>query len=330
MQISPEFAAPSEALLSAWTPAVEDAAVSLATFIERKFIPNHVERKTLAGRTHYQAILKHVLRPETVDRFFVPYVGVPKARLKALPDWPYLDDVRLCDITPDHVRRVTSSALAHGYSPQTVKHIRNVIGATISHAKREGMFSGDNPISKVELPPIVRRTSHNLSIAQAKMILGMMEYPEREIALMSFGTGMSISEICGLQWRRVNLTSRTLYSEGDFVAPRSILVKYQWSATGLADVSVNRVRRVEIPDPVFRLLLSLKRARKRAGPDCFVLASRSGNPICPASIRMSKLKPIGRRLGMPWLSWQVLKRAHDSLLRELRIQLNDELVISLR
>jgi integrase len=331
MEIGSEYAVKTGvSLSSACDPAAKDSTVCMATFIARKFIPDHVKFKTLAGRTHYQAILKHVLRPETVDRLFIPYAGMPKARLKAVPDWPYLDDVRLCDLTPDHVRRLTSSALAHGYSPQTVKHIKNVIGAIVSHAKRERIFEGENPISQVELPPIVRRASPNLSIAQAKSVLGMMEYPEREIALITFCTGMSISEICGLQWRRVNLSSRTLYSEGDLIPPRSISVRYQWSPTGLVDLSANRIRVLDIPDPLFRLLLSLRRGRKHPDPDHFILASDSGGPICPANIRMSKLKPIGRRLGMPWLSWQVLKRAHDGLLWELRIQLNNELAVCSR
>ena len=41
-------------------------------FVESKFIPEHVEHKTFAGKTHYQAILKHLLRPETVNRVFNP------------------------------------------------------------------------------------------------------------------------------------------------------------------------------------------------------------------------------------------------------------------
>jgi hypothetical protein len=98
----------------------------------------------------------------------------------------------------------------------------------------------------------------------------------------------------------------------------------------MVDLSANRIRVLDIPDPLFRLLLSLRRGRKHPDPDHFILASDSGGPICPANIRMSKLKPIGRRLGMPWLSWQVLKRTHDALLWELRIQLNRELAVCAR
>src|SRR5579863_5619958 len=133
------------------------AAVSFAEYVEQRFISNHVSFKADAGRMHYQAILKHVLTPEAVERMFARYRAASKSRLKTLPDWPYLDRVRLCDLKPDHVRHLTSAASARGYSPQTIKHIRNVIGKVIYHARKEGYYSGDNPVSEIKLPAILQR-----------------------------------------------------------------------------------------------------------------------------------------------------------------------------
>src|SRR3954451_12421174 len=45
---------------------IQNAAMTLRSFVETKFIPEHVQHKTIAGRTHYQAMLKHLIRPETV------------------------------------------------------------------------------------------------------------------------------------------------------------------------------------------------------------------------------------------------------------------------
>jgi integrase len=308
----------------------DDPTMCLAGFIEKKFIPEHVEHKSLSGRTHYHAILKHLIEPETVDRIFSPYVGIGKARLKALPDWPYLDHVRLCDLTPDHVRQIVASASAHGYSHQTLKHIRNVVSAIISHAKRERMFSGDSPVSDVELPPTHQKASHNLTLIQAKTMLKLMRYPEREIALITITTGMSISEICALQWKHVNLTGSTTYAEGKLIPPRSIIVRRQWNASGVVDANANRVRNVMVPEPLIGTLTRLRERQKVADANCFVIATEDGHPIRPAIVRMLRLKPIGRELQMPWLSWRVLKRAHDALLLELRIQLSNELVLSIR
>ncbi len=330
MQPESQLAEAKKAATFASYDTSEDTTLSLAEFIEKKFIPHHVELKSLAGRTHYQAILKHILRPETVERLFIPYAGTAKARLKAAPDWPYLDDIRLCDLNADHVRQLTASASAHGYSHQTVKHIRNVMSAIVSHARREHMFSGDNPISGVELPPMPHKESHNLTIVEAKAILGMMKYPEREIALITITIGLSISEICALQWKHVNLTGSTVYSDGKLIPPRSILVSRQWNAMGVVEASSNRVRQVAVPDPLIQALIRLRRRHGIADPNSFVIATRDGKPVRPSSVGTLRLKPIGRELEMPWLSWQVLKRAHDALLSELRVQLSDDLVLSTR
>lgn len=299
--------------------------MSLAVFIETKFIPNHVYSKSIAGRTHYQAMLKHVLKPETVDRLFTSLGGKPKARLKAVPDWPYLDNVRLCDVRPDHVRRLTSSAAGRGYSPQTVKHIRSVMSAVISHAKRERVFSGDNPISEVELPRMARREPHDLTIIQAKAILRLMRYPEREIALIMITTGMGISEICALQWKHLNLSAATVFTEGEFIPPRSIAVKKQLNASGVVDVIGSRARKILLPEPLIHSLTTLRQTQKITDPNWFVVGTRDGRPT---NVRMLQLKPIGQQLKMPWLSWQALKRAHEILLLELRVQLTDDLVLS--
>jgi len=296
-------------------------------FIERKFIPEHVEKKTASGRTHYQAILKHILRPETVERLFAPYVGIAKARLRAVPDWPYLDNVRLCDLTSDHARQLVSSASARGYSPQTVKHIRNVISAIIAHAKRERMFNGDNPITAVESPPITRKKSHDLTIEQAKTMLKLMHYPEREIALIMISTGMSASEICALQWKHINPTQTTICSDGQLIPPRSVSIRKTWCVDAVVDVNTLKRRDLGLPE---LLIIKLKRRRNITNPDDFVFTTPSGSPLRPANLKMSRLKPIGRELDMPWLSWQVLRRAHDALVSELIVKLTNDLVLNAR
>jgi integrase len=309
---------------------IEDSTMRLAAFIERRFIPHHVALKSYTGRAHYQAILKHILRPETADRLFAPYMRMTRPRLKSVPDWPYLDDVRLCDLNPDHVRKLLSSALAHGYSTQTIKHIRNVLGVIISHARREQMFNGNDLISEVDLPPMVRKESHDLTIAQTKTILKLMQYPEREIALITITTGISIWEICALQWKYLNLTWAAIRVDGELLPPRSIVVKKQWSSTGVADLPASRSRVIVLPDPLIQALIKLRRHLNITDPNEYLIAAQDGSMLRPANVRMLVLKPIGRTLDIPWLSWQVLKRAHNALLLELRNQLTGELIASTR
>jgi integrase len=318
------------ATVANYTADTDHAAISVVTFIENKFIPDHVRFKSAAGRTHYRAILNHILKPETVQTLFGEYPLKTKARLSAVPGWPYLDDLRLCDLNADHVRQLTASAIDHGYSAQTVKHIKNVLGTIISHAKKEHIFSGDNPVIEVKLPRLVHARPRDLTIDQAMAILQMLKYPDREIALISMTTGMGISEICALRWKDINLTPSTVYIDKERVPPRGIIFRRNWTGIDEGDLSRERLKSVVVPESLIRVLERLKRQRGDIDPNGFVVATPQGDPIEPQCARAQRLKPIGRRLQIPWLSWQVLKLAHGALLSELNARLADDLVHNAR
>jgi integrase len=289
------------------------------------FIPEHVARKGPAGRTHYRSILKYIVKPDSGDRIIKQFAAHTEAPQPGLPEWPYLGALDLRSIKAEDVRKLTSVALEYGYSPQTVKHIRNVLGAILSHAIERREFSGPNPVHCVVLPPVVPQIQ-NLSVAQVRSILGELRYPEREIALITIATGMSIAEICALQWKYVNLNARAAIIDGEVIPASCILVKYYWNAKGLVPQSSARVRRVQIPEALLTMLRQLKQQESVLHGDDFVLTSASGKPVSPANARDLILKPIGRRVRIPRLSWQMIKRSHGTLLGALRHQLCDDLV----
>jgi hypothetical protein len=301
--------------------------MSVAEFVGSKFIPEHIERKSLAGRRHYQSMLKHILRPDTVDQLFNESIA-RKSRLKAIPGWPYLDNVQLCELREQHVRDLTGAAFARGYSAQTVTHIRNVLGVIVVHAKRARLFADENPVTGVELPHICHKTRQDLTVAQAMAMLKMMRYPEREIALIAITTGISIQEICGLQWKHINLTKAAVDCDGDTIPAGSILIRQHWNPEGIVELHFSRIRLTKIPEPLSVILLRLKQEALSPDPNAFVLSTPAGAPIRPTSLRVTRLNVIGRKIAVPWLSWQVVKRAHGAMLSELRMQLNNDLVSS--
>ncbi len=126
----------------------------------------------------------------------------------------------------------------------------------------------------------------------------------------------------------MNLAATPVDCDGRTILPGHIFVTQHWNPEGIVSLAANRTRLVEVSRPLARVLQNLKLETPFADPESYVLAASSGVPICPASLRMLRLKPIGRKLDMPWLSWQVLKGAHDTLLSELRLQLNNDLVLS--
>jgi integrase len=294
--------------------------MTIAEFVEKIFVPEHVGSKGLSGRTHYQAILKHVLPPEEVDRMFQVDTRNSKAKLTAVPNWPYLDKVRLCDARPADVQQLISAALARGYSTQTVKHMRNVVSAIFAHARKKQWFAGDNPALQVTLPGMIRKGAHALTLAEAKEVLGVMQYPEKEIALITILTNMNVSEICGIQWKHVNLTETWSHAEGAPIPPRTIAVRKQWYLGELSTVKGRRNRIQPIPEPLLPILRTLSQRAKCTEPDDFVLVSRAGTPIKANNIVARRLKPIGNGLQIPGLSWHVIRRSRSTLAYELGTQ----------
>jgi integrase len=225
--------------------------------------------------------------------------------------------VRLHEAGSDDVRRLVSAAMASGYSTQTVTHIRNVVSAIFEHARKKGWFSGENPARGVALPEMSRKEAHALTLSEAKQVLDIMRYPEKEMALIAILTSLNVAEICGLQWKHVNLTDAWSSAGGTPIPPRTIAVRKQWYLGELTSVKGRRLRDQPIPVPLLPTLLRLSQRGKCTGPDNFVLVSRVGTPIKANNIVARRLKPIGRELGIPHLSWHVFLRTRSTLAHEM-------------
>ncbi len=300
-------------------------SISVLEFVERKFVPEYVTHRRSAGRAHFQSILKHILTPEGVDRAFQIQFEGSRVREKKFPDWPYIDSLPLQNVTREHVQQLVSTALGGGYSIQTVTHIRNVVRAIFAHAKNASCFNGENPARSVSLPGMARKQTHALTLDELKRVIQLMRYPEREVALFAIFTRMSVAEICGLQWKYVNLSDVRRMVDGDWLPPRTIAVRNQSYRGEFGLVMSNRQRVVAIPDLLCSVLTDLKMRKRYTSTEDFVLPSRCGTPISQDNVAMRRLKSIGNALGMPWLSWYVFHRTHVSLFSENGHQLQREL-----
>jgi integrase len=169
-----------------------------------------------------------------------------------------------------------------------------------------------------------RKEAHSLNLVQLGDLLSVMMYPERDIALMSVLTDMSVAEICGLQWKYLNPSSLSHVLENDIIPPRTIAVRNQRFRGELSATVGNRRRLVRMPQLLCSHLLALKRRGQFTGPQDFVLVSRNGTPIHPENIAARRLKSIGKSFQMPWLSWTVFHRTRTLLRAEFGTTMHDE------
>jgi len=292
---------------------IHPSRMTVGRFIEEKFAPEHIYCKRYAGRSFYQAILKHVIQPEEVDRIFQKNPADPRKTLRSLRGWPYLNRTRLCDVQEHDINQITEAASKHGYSVETIRHIRSVIGAIFSHAIRENCFTGENPVSRVKPLRRSQRQKRLFSPAEAKSALQLMRYPEKPFILIGAMTGMLPSEIIGLQWRQINMTENE--AQGS-IPPLTIAVRKRWYRGELDSVRKNSLRDVTISRTLLSVLHELKCRSRFTGPEDFVLISQFGTPISHDNLMTQRLRPIAKRLDIPAISSRAFLHVQDILASE--------------
>lgn len=292
------------------------ASMSLADFVRQKFIPEFVENKRSAGRAHFHDLLKFIVLTGNGDRALADARGKKMTKRDTIAHWPYMGSLRLCDISEETIQHLTSTALASGYSLQTVTHIRNVIRTIYTHATKACGYAGTNPAALVPLPAVVHRDKHVLTLTELKEVMTLMRSPESVIALFALLTDMNLVEISGLQWQYANLSANAQPVGEEWIPAKTIAVRNQWYRGEFRSVSISRKRFVPVPDLLCSMLRDLKCRRQFTKLPDFVLASNSGSPVYPGNIAKRRLKSVGQSCDMPWLSWNVFSRTHLRLKSE--------------
>jgi hypothetical protein len=79
---------------------------------------------------------------------------------------PAVGHVRLFELSPDHAEAIVGNVMASGRSTATAKHVRKVVSAVFSHAKRLQCAAGDNPaglIGRMETQPVREKANWDCS-----------------------------------------------------------------------------------------------------------------------------------------------------------------------
>src|SRR5213076_942333 len=78
---------------------------------------------------------------------------------------------------------------------------------------------------------------------QSFAALASLKSPAREMVLFAILTSMNIAEICGLQWKRVNLNEQFTTVDGESLPPLTIAVRAQWYRGEYGSVKAKSRRR---------------------------------------------------------------------------------------
>ena len=277
--------------------ACPSSVMSLEAFVAQKFQPDVVDKCKKAGREHYKYGLSKIL--------------------------PGLGSLKLRDLQAADIRRFLDDLERKGLSPKTLKHIRTTLTTIFNHAKTENYFSGDNPASKVRLVETQSPERYAYSFEEAQVILSRLASPVAEMVLASMLTSMNVAELCGLLWKRINLTSKTVFSAGEAIPPCSALVRENFYRNTRGTVkSKARRRTVGLPLYLVERLVTLKDASPFAKPDDPVFSSRNGTPLDAHNINSRLFKKVSGELELP-VTWHIFRHSAATFCEALGMPLSD-------
>ena len=282
--------------------ASPEGNVTLLQFVEARFRPDHMGALRKGGKTHYETQLKHIL--------------------------PTLGDIRLADIRPMFVQQLIVSK-SKVLSAQSVRHIRNALSAIFRHARELGFIEGMLPTEATRVPSAPAAERKALSKEQVNLLMAALHPRYRPVIHFMLATGCRASEAAGLRWQDVNLSSEVVIADGEARHPHTVHFRHGWKYGEYAELKTKNARRNVPMTPA--LWVELQTLYERRNPDCeavFTLSrGKDARPVDMHNLLRRVVKPIGERLGMPWLNLHCLRHTTSTWLDASGMAMGQRLLI---
>src|SRR6266853_6192041 len=144
------------------------------------------------------------------------------------------------------------------------------------------------------------------------------------MVFLAVTTSMNVAEMCGLRWKRINLTEKPIIMDAESLPAFTADVREQWYKRQWGSLKAKARRRdVLLPRWAVAELRELRQREKWVGPEDPVFAGKSGQTSCENAIIKRHLKPAGAKLGIPWLSWHHLRHTFATLADQEKISIGE-------
>ena len=121
---------------------------------------------------------------------------------------PVIGGKPIKDITSFDLERVKKNMLDAGRAPRTALYCLAVVRQIVNHARKDGIFCGENPVAHVRKPSADNRRDGFLTHEQADRLLEALGKKSRQVhdmALLSLHCGLRAGEIFSLTWGDVDI-----------------------------------------------------------------------------------------------------------------------------
>lgn len=120
---------------------------------------------------------------------------------------PSLGNIPMKDITPFNLERLKRDMTAGKQSPRSIEYALAIVRQIFNTAKRLGVFTGENPTSRVKFPKPDNSRMRYLSRKEAETLLTALKVKSQDVydlTLLSLHCGLRFGEIKALTWQDVD------------------------------------------------------------------------------------------------------------------------------
>ncbi len=241
---------------------------------------------------------------------------------------PVIGDVRMYELSPDHVETVIAKVAA-SKAASTVGHVHKVVSAIVTYAKGLQYFSGDNPATVIKVPEgLPVRPARALTWEQCQSVLNATDGALHAMILLSVSCSLNVSEMTGLRIKHLNLTDQYKVLDSETIPPFHMAVREHCyrGARGTLKAG-SRKRNVPLSDELVEKLKTLLDRKKFTNSEDPVFVSRAGTALNENNVRNRHLKPTAIKLEMPWLSWHSFRHTHATLSQEIGMIASDRMAL---
>jgi integrase len=258
------------------------STMPLVTFVEDIYLPHVRAQKRASTYKGYRNIWNKDLKPRL--------------------DGVWVREVRTWEVEKLLQRTASESDLSRA----TLKHIKSVLSAIFTHAKRCGAINGVNPVRDVSIPKgRESEDTYAYSLEEIFRMLDVLPDPAATVIAAAAFTGLRKGEVRGMRWENLR--------DDEMKVTHSIWNRH---------IGDPKTKASKAPIPVIAPLLKfLERHRVNKGnpENGWVFSSSIGSPLHLDNLVRREIRPLLERAKVEWHGWHAFRRGLATNLQRLGV-----------
>ncbi len=220
---------------------------------------------------------------------------------------PFFGDMLLSDIDTETVQAFINQQIAAGYLHNTLKNHKWGLSAVFEEAVKY-KYIKTNPVPPADLPPEgIKEDAPLPTGSQLELLIANLPYVLGEAVWLVAITCIRPEELA-FKWSDLDVEKRQLW------------IKRAVNRSKLHTPKYHRANRpIQLTKEDVERLLKLKKRMKAGEGDWMFPHARKTGPICHEQIMGKKVQPVAHKLGLPHITWRLLRHWGTTQMVEKRV-----------